>query len=230
MKNLLYRNEVWLRDQYLSKNRTSSNIAIECDVNFATVCKWLHIHNIPIKPYSESHKASLETREKMSKARLGKDPWNKNKRTGLIPSNKGKHLTEEEKNNLPESVKKCWFKKGQIPWNWQGGISFEPYCPKWNRNLRKRIRNFYKNECILCGKSKLDNKEELSCHHVEYNKQACCDGKPVHFASLCRSCHAKTTSSSSENRQRYLDMIHRIIYEVYDGKSYYTKDEWELVK
>ena len=114
---------------------------------------------------------------------------------------------------------------GQHATNWQGGISFEPYCPKFNANLRQRIRAFFDFECMMCGKSTEENGQGLSCHHVEYNKQACCDGMPVQFAALCARCHNKTTSSS--DRQRWEDMLHRIINEVFEGKSYFTKDEYE---
>jgi hypothetical protein len=105
---------------------------------------------------------------------------------------------------------------------WKGGISFEPYCPKFNNDLKKRIREFFNNQCLLCGKSKEENGKNLSCHHVEYNKLACCDGKPVQFAALCHSCHAKT----NPNRERWESIFHSIINHIYNGKSYYTKDEF----
>jgi hypothetical protein len=102
---------------------------------------------------------------------------------------------------------------------WQGGVSFEPYCPLWTKELRRRIRSFFKNECVICGKTTKENKKQLCCHHVTYNKMSCCDGKPVHFAALCVSCHARTNN----NRERWELILHRIIDEIYDGKSYYTK-------
>jgi hypothetical protein len=37
------------------------------------------------------------------------------------------------------------------------------------------------------------------------------------------SCHSKT----NKDRERWESMLHRIIDEIYDGKSYYTKDEYE---
>jgi hypothetical protein len=109
---------------------------------------------------------------------------------------------------------------------WQGGISFEPYCPKWNEDIRIRIRQFFGDKCILCGKSHEENVKNLSCHHIEYNKQACCDGKPVQFAALCISCHQKTNF----DRARWEAMLHRIIDEIYGGRSYYTKEEWEALR
>ena len=52
---------------------------------------------------------------------------------------------------------------------------------------------------------------------------SCCDEKPVHFAALCGSCHSKT----NRNRERWESMLHRIIDEIYNGKSYYTKEEYK---
>jgi len=108
---------------------------------------------------------------------------------------------------------------------WLGGISFEPYCPKFNNDLKRRIRTFFNNQCAICGKTTEKNGAKLSCHHIEYNKMSCCDGKPVHFASLCRSCHSKT----NKGREKWESMLHRIIDEIYDGKSYYTKEEYKNV-
>lgn len=105
---------------------------------------------------------------------------------------------------------------------WKGGISFEPYCPKWTEDLRIRIRAFFDNQCVACGKSSIENKKNLSCHHVEYNKKACCDGKLVQFAALCNKHHSKT----NEDRDRWEAMLHRVINEIWEGRSYYTKEEW----
>ncbi len=109
--------------------------------------------------------------------------------------------------------------------NWRGGISKQLYCEKWTPELRNRIRAFFNYECILCGKSQEENKCLLSCHHVEYDKNACCDNKIVHFAALCKSCHGKT----SHNRERWKDILYKIIIEIYNDKSYYTKEEWTLI-
>ncbi len=105
---------------------------------------------------------------------------------------------------------------------WKGGISFEPYCPKFNKDLKRRVRAYFENRCMACGKTTEENQKLLACHHVEYNKSACCDGEPVHFAALCQSCHART----NHNRARWEAMLHIIIDEIYGGRSYFTRDEW----
>lgn len=109
---------------------------------------------------------------------------------------------------------------------WKGGISYEPYCPKFNNDLKRRVRDFFDNECVVCGKSTKDNKKNLSVHHVEYDKQACCDGLPVQFVALCGSCHCRTNN----NRDRWENMFHVIIDEMYNGRSYYTKEEYKSIR
>ena len=127
--------------------------------------------------------------------------------------NKGKVTTEDTK--LKQSI----VKLGEKAPNWQGGKSFEPYCRKWTEELRRRIRAFFNYECVTCGKTTEENRRQLCCHHIEYNKQACCDEKPVQFAALCDKCHNKT----NYERERWEAMLHKIIDEIYDGKSYLPK-------
>jgi hypothetical protein len=128
-----------------------------------------------------------------------------------------------EKNRKFCSVKcKGMATSGKNSATWKGGISFEPYCPKFNNKLKERIRAFFEYRCIACGKHENELKRKLYCHHVEYNKQACCDGKPIHFAAMCSKHHAMT----NHYREQWETMIHRIIDEIYNGKSYYTEEEY----
>lgn len=86
--------------------------------------------------------------------------------------------------------------------NWQGGISFFPYCEKFNDDFRERVRAFFGRKCFLCGKMEDENGESLSVHHVNYNKQACCEGEDIPedrlFVPLCRSCHSRTSGGDRE--------------------------------
>ena len=86
---------------------------------------------------------------------------------------------------------------------YKGGISFLPYCEKFDDDLKERVRKFFNRCCYVCGKSEQEQIDEmikegkrpvkvLDVHHVNYNKMVCCnDVKPL-FVPLCRSCHAKT--------------------------------------
>lgn len=83
-------------------------------------------------------------------------------------------------------------KSGEKNGNWKGGVSFEPYCEKFDDEFKERIRDFFGRCCYVCNKNETENGQKLSVHHVNYDKMVCCnDVKPL-FVPLCRSCHAKT--------------------------------------
>lgn len=203
------------------------------------------------KKYYEDHPEAME---KFSKNHPMKKPENAMKTsTGLkryyedhpeiiikkseFMKNRHKNYPELNPMKIPEvaakisAAKKKWHSEhpgifvGSNNPCWRGGTSFEPYCPKWNRDLQERIRAFFNYECIICGKPQSENGRALNCHHVEYNKQACCDGEPVHFAALCNSCHTRTNF----NRDAWTYILHRIIDELYAGCSYFTKEEWKEI-
>lgn len=154
---------------------------------------------------------------------------------GMPSGRRGKHHTDEAKQKLhdarigqkhtPETI--AIFKatrKGENNPAWQGGISFEPYCPKFNKDLKERVRAFFGYKCLGCGVEQ--NGEKLSVHHIHYNKNACCDETPAMFAPLCRSCHGKTNKEREENVQKFAE----IIKTKYNGKSYFSKEEFENLK
>jgi hypothetical protein len=109
--------------------------------------------------------------------------------------------------------------------NWQGGISYEPYCPLFNKSFKNRVRAFFDNKCVLCGKEETEETERLHVHHVEYNKQTCCDDSHKRFVPLCRGCHSKT----NHNRDHYSKIFIELIDTKYQGRSYFTVEEWELL-
>ena len=69
---------------------------------------------------------------------------------------------------------------------WKGGISFEPYPIKFNRGLKRTIRDRDGHICVLCGKTETENKRRLSVHHIDYDK-ANLDRE--NLVSLCNSCN-----------------------------------------
>jgi hypothetical protein len=76
--------------------------------------------------------------------------------------------------------------------HWKGGISFEPYCEKFSRKLKREIRTDYNKKCFVCGISQQDNGKCLSIHHVDYNKMQGCGGRRWNLLPLCRRCHTAT--------------------------------------
>ena len=103
--------------------------------------------------------------------------------------------------------------------NWNGGISFEPYCPKFNREFKERVRSFFGYRCAECGAPQ--NGKKLAVHHVNFNKMSCCDNTPPLFVPLCRSCHART----QKDREYWEEHFTRMINEYHGGACYFPKEE-----
>ena len=79
---------------------------------------------------------------------------------------------------------------GENHWNWKGGISFEPYCNKFNNAIKEEIRERFNRTCVLCGEHEYEN-AKLCVHHADYNKGQGC-GKKWSLIPMHKKCHAKT--------------------------------------
>jgi hypothetical protein len=163
------------------------------------------------KKLSESHKGrpgvnngrifSDDVKRKMSLAHKGKHSGSLNPMYGKVGWNKGKHLSDEvrlkiSKNNLGKHHSpKSEFKKGNTLFvgeknpAWRGGISFEPYCQKFNKELKEKIRERDERVCQLCGIK--ENGKKLDVHHVHYDKENC----EPDLVALCRNCHVKINAN-----------------------------------
>lgn len=152
----------------------------------------------------------LETRIKMSEAQKGENA-----------KNFGTHLSKETKSKISEKM------SGERHPQWKGGVSSEPYCPKWTNptlKIRKRVRAFFANTCLLCNANKHENKNRnMSVHHVTGDKSACCNGdsKEWLFATLCTRCH-NTRGSKPDTEVT----LRNIITIRYGGKCMYSLEEY----
>ena len=150
----------------------------------------------------------------------------------------GTHRSDETKNKLRVSCKKpksvprsiehtrkiSESNKGkhcgmESPF-WKGGISFEPYCPKFTKEFKERVRAFFGYKCQMCGHTwNLTDKRMLSVHHVNFDKQTCCNESIPLFVPLCDKCHVKTNT----NREFWQGWFTEIINEFHGGKCYLPK-------
>lgn len=162
-------------------------------------------------------KMSLEARKNMSAAQRGKKrkPLTPEHRAKIGASGIGRVNSAETRAKLSaankdpvvmakhiEKMHRLWsdpdYRKahsGSNSWAWRGGISFEPYCKKFNNNTKEKCRSFYKHKCVLCGMPQELNGKDLAVHHVNFDKQAGCYGKAWNLVCLCKSCHARTNYS-----------------------------------
>ncbi len=173
---------------------------------------------------------SEETRRKISEANKGKkhpmfgkhqseETRKKISENGSGKGMKGKHHTEETK----EKISKIRIERGRSVGknnpNWKGGASFGQYCIKFNENFKERVRAFFDYQCAECGTPQ--NGKKLDVHHVNFNKNSCCDSSSPLFVALCHPCHAKSQFRREFWEQHFTDMINNY----YGGKCYLTKEE-----
>lgn len=106
-------------------------------------------------------------------------------------SMKGHVVSETTRKRIGEA--NCGANHGK----WKGGVSYLPYCSKFNNNLKERIRKKYGRCCYICGKPEKENvlsngvKNRLSIHHIDGDKEQGCGGKEWKLVPLCASCHSK---------------------------------------
>lgn len=128
--------------------------------------------------YGKHH--SEESKEKNRQASLGQIPWNRDK-IGVYSEKTLKKMS---------SLKKDKYIGKNNP-AWKGGISFEPYTPEFNNQLKHFIRERDNNICQFCGKIKEENNQELSVNHINYIKEDC---RPRNLIALCRVCNIKANT------------------------------------
>jgi hypothetical protein len=173
------------------------------------------------KKLSEAHKghvASEETKQKMRAAWKNRSEEATQKiRQASSAANKGRELCEDTRQKIANAMKgNTHFagrkhteeskrkisesRLGEKHWAWRGGVSFEPYCPKFNGAKKEEIREKFGRKCFYCGLQESENKSKsgkvrkLSVHHVHYSKEEGCNGEMMVLLPLCIQCHAKTTS------------------------------------
>lgn len=78
-------------------------------------------------------------------------------------------------------------RKGRNSPNWQGGISFEPYSPRFNDKLKLAIRVRDDFTCQLSDEP--ENGKAYSIHHIDYDKK---NSHHWNLITLCHSEHGKT--------------------------------------
>jgi hypothetical protein len=136
----------------------------------------------------------------------------------ISASNIGRVQTKETRLKISEK------NRGSNGGNWLGGISFEPYCERFNDEFKDRVREFWLNICFECGK--IQGSRKLHVHHIHYNKKMCCDGSIQDVVPLCHSCHAKT----NHDRDYWENHLTKKLYDIHpDGKCFFTKSEYKTL-
>jgi len=136
----------------------------------------------------KGRKHSQESKNKTSLNNKGKHYWSDKKRKELSDKKKGIPKSEEHKHKLSEIQKtKC----GEKSPSWKGGISYLPYCWKFNEPLKEAVRNRDSRLCQLCGKDEVQNGKKQTVHHIHYDKENCYPD----LITLCNSCNSKVNKN-----------------------------------
>jgi len=151
------------------------------------------------KEYFQHNKSSMlgkkhtvEAKLKMSRSHTGFKHTEeaKQKMSNYL---KGRKFSNEHKNKMSESKKgknnSMYGRTREKAPRWLGGISFEPYSADFNKQFKKLIRERDGYKCQICGMPEIENNENLSCRHMDYDKK---NNLPDNLISLCRVCHMKT--------------------------------------
>jgi len=154
--------------------------------------------------------------------------------SGIKNHNFGKTLPEEIRSKISEShigkiippeviVKMRDSQRGEKAHAWRGGISYEPYCLKFNKEFKERVREFFGYACQMCGHVWEEGEMAMAVHHVNYNKDSCCNTDVIPlFVPLCHQpCHTRT----NHNRKAWEIFFTDIVMNNYDGKCYLTSEE-----
>jgi DNA-directed RNA polymerase subunit RPC12/RpoP len=87
---------------------------------------------------------------------------------------------------------------------WQGGLSYEPYCEVWkDKEYKEDIKVRDGNKCLnpYCYSKKPNN---LTIHHIDYNKKNC---RPGNLITICRSCNGMANKDREWHRIWYQAII-----------------------
>jgi DNA-binding XRE family transcriptional regulator len=174
-----------LECMYLNKKMSQMEIAKEIGVSQKTVNRQMEKYGIKSRTCSESQMTytlmpsktelgEMYIDKEMSMAEIGRE-------IGVFPLTVNTWMKKYgiKSRTLSETH------SGEKNSSWKGGISFEPYCSKFNKRFKESIRDRDDYTCQLCGCEQLLGGRKLDVHHIHYDKENCAPD----VVALCRSCN-----------------------------------------
>jgi hypothetical protein len=97
---------------------------------------------------------------------------------------------------------------GHTHYAWNGGSSFEPYCPIWtDKEFKSDIKERDGNKCLNpCCEGKKGHAGKLVIHHINYTKKDC---SPSNLITLCGSCNIKANTDRDWHEAWYKAIMNK---------------------
>jgi len=88
--------------------------------------------------------------------------------------------------------------------SWKGGISKEPYCQDWDKDLKEFVKERDGYKCMNPDCWGKDNM--LHVHHINYNKKSC---GAENLITVCRSCNSRANTDRKWHEAWYKAILYR---------------------
>jgi len=88
--------------------------------------------------------------------------------------------------------------------SWKGGISKEPYCKDWDKDLKEFVKERDGYKCMNPDCWEKDN--VLHVHHINYNKKSC---GAENLTTVCRSCNGRANKDREWHEAWYKAILHK---------------------
>jgi len=200
LKGIVKPSKEELKIMYLEDGLNACEISVKLGVADVSIGNWLREYGIQVRTNSESQlkEAVKPTIEELKIMYL--EEW--------LSSYKISEIIGVSNVTVCNWLNECGIAvrtnsdySGENSNGWKGGLSFLPYCQKFNRVLKEKIRNRDNHTCQNCGVR--ENGTNLSIHHIHYDKENCYPD----LIAVCRSCNAKANSNRDEWEALYMNKL-----------------------
>jgi len=214
---LKYRDERWLKKQYVEKGRTLKDIGDECGVTMRTIGKWRDEFGFERRDsggYTDSAMHRDEDWLQTEYVEKGRSLWEMaddcEAHADTIRRWLNRYDIETRDRGCPSGEKAPWYgKNGEAHTNWKGGES--PYGDGWNERKREKVRRRDRYQCVECGLEQPEHKEMFDCalhvHHIKPARDvddASKRNSSANLVTLCVKCHLTEWEHTRGSKQARL--------------------------